>query len=48
MKINQFMQVNRESFWKDLDRFKNFLSQCPHNGLKQACLHGIIYKGLDQ
>ena len=36
--INQFVQADRESFWKYLDRFKNLLSQGPHRGLDQAQL----------
>ena len=27
-KINEFVQLENESFWKYLDRFKNFLAQC--------------------
>ena len=34
-KINQFVQLERESFWGYLDRFKNLLAQCPHQGLEQ-------------
>jgi len=45
---NQFMQADKESFWKYLDRFKNLLSQCPYHGLDQAHLCQIIYEGLDQ
>ena len=45
--INQFVQVDRESFWKYLDRFKNLLSQCPHHSLDQSHLCQIIYEGLD-
>jgi len=46
--INQFVQTDRESFWKYLDRLKNLLSQCPYHGLDQARLCQIIYEGLDQ
>ena len=46
--INQFVQADRESFWKYLDMFKNLLSQCPHHGLNQARLYQIIYEGLSQ
>ena len=42
------MQLERESFWKYLDRFKNLLYQCPHHGLDQSRLCQIVYKGLDQ
>ena len=34
--INQFIQLDTESFWKYFDRFKNLLAQCPHHGLDQA------------
>ena len=46
--INQFVQADRESFRKYLDRLKNLLSQCPHHGLNQACLCQIIYECIDQ
>jgi len=46
--INQFVQLDRESFWKNFDRFKNLLAQCPHHGLDQACWCQIIYEELDQ
>ena len=42
------MQADRESFLKYIERFKNLLSQYPHQGLDQARLCQIIYKGLDQ
>ena len=45
--IHQFVQLERESFWKYLGRFKNLLAQCPHHGLDQSCLCQIIYEGLD-
>ena len=44
--INQFVQLERESFWKYLDRFKNLLSQCPHHGLDQSRLCQIVYGDL--
>jgi len=46
--INQFVQLDRESFWKYFDRFKNLLAQCPHHGLDQTRLCQIVYKGLNQ
>jgi len=46
--INQFVQLDRESFWKYFDRFKNLLAHCPHHGLDQAHLCQIVYEGLDQ
>ena len=45
-KINQFVQLENESFWKSLDTFKNLLDQCPHHGLKQSHLCQIVYKRL--
>jgi len=45
---NQFVQTDRESFWKYLNRFKNLLSHCHHHGLYQARLCQIIYEGLKQ
>ena len=32
--INQFIQFDKESFWKYMERFKNLLAQCPHHGLE--------------
>ena len=32
--INQFAQLDRESFRKCFDRFKNLLAQCPHHGVE--------------
>ena len=46
--INQFVQLDRESFQKYFDRFKNLLAQCPHRGLDQSRLCQIVYEGLDQ
>ena len=46
--INQFVQLDKESFWKYFDSFKSFLAQCPHHGLDQARLCQIVYEGLDQ
>jgi len=34
--INQFVQLDGESFWKYFDRFKTLLAQCPHHGLDQV------------
>jgi len=36
--INQFVQLEKESFWRYLDRFKNLLARCPHRGLEQSHL----------
>ena len=36
--INQFVQLDGESFWKYFDTFKNLLAQCPYHGLDQARL----------
>ena len=36
--INQFVQLDRESFWKYFNRLKTLLAQCPHHGLDQAHL----------
>jgi len=36
--INQFVHLDKESFWKHFDRFKTLLAQCPHYGLDQARL----------
>jgi len=41
--INQFMQADRESFWKFLICLRKLLFQCPYHGLDQACLSQIIY-----
>ena len=46
--INQFVQLNRKSFWKYFNRFKNLLTQCPHHSLDQARLCQIVFEGLDQ
>ena len=46
--INQFVQLDKESFWECFERFKLLLPECPHHGLKHWCLCQIIYKGLDQ
>jgi len=46
--INQFIQLDRESFWKYFDRFKNLLAQCSYHSLDQAHLCQIVYEGLDQ
>jgi len=46
-KINQFVQLDRESFWKYFDRFKTLLAQCPHHGPDQARLCQIVYEGLN-
>ena len=46
--INQFVQLDRESFSKYFDGFKNLLAQCPHHGLDQARLCQIVYEGLDK
>jgi len=46
--INQFVQLDRELFWKYFDRFKNLLAQYPYHGLDQARLCQIVYEGLDQ
>jgi len=46
--INQFVQIDRKSFWKYFDMFKNLLAQCPDHSLDQACLYQIVYEGLDQ
>ena len=45
--INQFVQLERESFWKYLDWFKNLLAQSPHYGLDQSRLCQIVYERLD-
>lgn len=45
--INQFIQLERESFWKYLDRFKDLLAQCPHHGFEKSRLCQIVYEGLD-
>jgi len=42
------VQVDKESFWKYLDMFKNLLSQCSHHGLDQARLCQLICEGLNQ
>jgi len=36
--INEFGQLDRESFSKYFGRFNTLLAQCPHHGLDQACL----------
>jgi len=46
--INQFVLLENESFWRYLDRFKNFLAQCPFHFLEQSHLCQIVYEGLDQ
>jgi len=45
--INQFVQLDRELFWKYFDRFKNLLAQCSHHDLDQARLYQIVYEGPD-
>ena len=45
--INQFAQLERESFSKYLDACKNLIAQCPHHGLEQVHLHQIFYEGRD-
>jgi len=44
---NQFVQLEKESFWRYLDKFKNLLAQCPHHGLEHSRLCQIVYEGLD-
>ena len=34
--INQFIQFDKESFWKYKERFKNLLAQCYHHGLEAS------------
>jgi len=46
--INQFIQFDKEPFWRYMERFKNLLAQCPHHGLEQCRLCQIVYEGLDQ
>jgi len=33
--ISHSMQLDKKSFWKFFERFKNLLAQCPHHGSKQ-------------
>jgi len=32
--INQFIQFDKKSFWRYIERFKKLLAQCPQHGLK--------------
>ena len=45
--INQFRQLDKEPFWKYLDRFKDLLGQCPHCAIEKWRLCQIIYQGVD-
>ncbi|PKA55602.1 hypothetical protein AXF42_Ash006804 [Apostasia shenzhenica] len=45
--INQFVQLDKETLWKYIDRFKNLLAQCPHHGIEKWRLCQILYEGMD-
>ena len=47
MEINQFRQLEGESLWQYLDRFKDLLNQCPHHDVEIWRLAQIIYEGLN-
>ena len=34
MEINRFRQLEGESLWQYLDKFKDLLNQCPHHGVE--------------
>jgi len=46
--INDFPQLEKESFWKCFEIFKLLLAKCPHHGLECWRLCQITYEGLDQ
>ena len=45
--INQFFQLDKEPFWKYLDRFKDLLAQCLHHPIEKWHFCQIIYEGVD-
>ena len=47
MKSSFFVQLEHETFWKCMNRFKALLTQCPHHGLERWNLCPIAYEGLD-
>ena len=44
--INQFIQLERESFWKHFDRFSNLLAECLYHVLDQVRLCQLFIKDL--
>ena len=42
-----FVQLEHEPFWKNMNMFKELLTQCPHHGLEKCNLRQIAYKSLD-
>jgi len=42
--INQFHQLDKEPFWRYLERFKDLLTQCHHHDRR---LSQIIFEGVD-
>ena len=45
--INQFRQLDKEPFWRYLERFKDLQPQCPHHVIEKWRLCQIIYEGID-
>ena len=43
----QFKQEQNEPFWRYFERFKDFLTQCPHHGVEKWWQYQILYDGLD-
>ncbi|XXG53381.1 hypothetical protein AAC387_Pa03g1479 [Persea americana] len=45
--INEFHQMEGETLYSYLKRFKDLLIQCPHHGFEKIRLVQIVYEGLD-
>ncbi|CAA7015291.1 unnamed protein product [Microthlaspi erraticum] len=46
-KISNFRQANNESFYEALDRFKEYIRDCPNHGFNEGNLWNIFYRGID-
>ncbi|CAA7041851.1 unnamed protein product [Microthlaspi erraticum] len=46
-KISNFRQATNESFYEALDRFKEYIRDCPNHGFKEGNLWNIFYRGID-
>ncbi|CAA7030789.1 unnamed protein product [Microthlaspi erraticum] len=46
-KICTFRQANNESFYEALDRFKEYIRDCPNHGFNEGNLWNIFYRGID-
>ncbi|CAA7051315.1 unnamed protein product [Microthlaspi erraticum] len=42
-----FRQGNNESFYEALDRFKEYIRDCPNHGFNEGNLWNIFYRGID-